>query len=159
MARAYAIGHEHICSLTCSVAVETNAEVSTLLNADVLTDYTLERVSLSSGFQRVRTASEDSDMHSLFFKVVEPFSITIFGTASIEKPVRVHAYVPALSSIYLLAFESADIKIGDDCLIRKVEQVADYEHKVARGSVEVYAPLWSFIRDTLCSRHTHICDF
>jgi hypothetical protein len=91
MAKAYAISHNHARSLTCSVAIETNAEVPTLLKADVLTGYTMGRVSLSSGFQRVRTASEENDMYSLFFTVVEAAPITIFGTAPIEKLIRVHA--------------------------------------------------------------------
>ena len=92
MAKAYAISHSYKKSFTCSVTVEANAGVPTLLKADVLTGYTLGRVTVSSGFQRVRTASRDNSTHSLFLKVVEVAPLAVFQTAPVEKLVRVHAY-------------------------------------------------------------------
>lgn len=96
LATAYAISHEHKRSITCEVSVEANAEIPAFLKADVLTGYTLGRVSVSTGFQRVRTMSEDNSLHSLFFKVCEAPPITILGKAPIEKLVQVHAYMSVL---------------------------------------------------------------
>jgi len=52
LATAYAITHKHNRSITCQVSVEANAEILALLQADVLTGYTLGRVDVSTGFQK-----------------------------------------------------------------------------------------------------------
>jgi len=96
LATSYAISHEHQRSITCEVSVEANAEVPALLKAGVLTGYTLGRVSVSTGFQKVRHQSVDNSLYSLFFKVCEAPPI-IIGKPPIEKLVRVHAYASALS--------------------------------------------------------------
>lgn len=92
LAKAYAIGHEQKRSITCSVSVEANVEVPTVLKGEVLTGYTLGRVTVSGGFPKNRPPSADNSLYSLFYKTVEAPPITILGKAPIERLVKIHAY-------------------------------------------------------------------